>query len=249
MAQRTQDRRLDRIAATKLFRLSRCVGEPLALDCGTEQRGECRQDPLARLPIPPVVDLQEQLPDLASAGHQLERGFALPRIRARLELDAGLRRAEHLGDADRDRRQLVLDSSVLQKRRRDIGRERHLETLPLGYRRTTPRPSRELADHHRGDQIDGERHPTAGVAQGEGVHRRQEEEVEGQQACHRDRQRVGQSPRDGEGQDGEQIEHAQTEDRRKRPQRHHGPGGERHGEQTEQDAGRVDPAAAAVKAD
>ena len=130
--------------------------------------------------------------------------------------------AEHLGGAPLDLLELVPNGSPLEEVGRDVREERRLTPPLLRLDRSAAGAGRELADDDRRARVDGEREPVLAVRQRERVDRRQEEEVEGEHAADRNRQREREPPLDGHGQDGEDVEHAQAEDGHEAPEEEDG---------------------------
>ena len=76
-----------------------------------------------------------------------------------------------------------------------------------------PVPRRELPTTIAVDDVDGEREPVAAIGERERVDRRKEEEVEREHARDGDRYRERAAPEDRDEEDGEDVEHAEAEDR------------------------------------
>src|SRR6266508_3582798 len=93
-----------------------------------------------------------------------------------------------------------------------------LASALLGLRRPAPCARSQLADDDRDHEVDGERKPVLGVAEPEGVRRRQEEEVEREHARHRDEHGVVGSPADRDDEHPEHVERPEAEDRRDLPE-------------------------------
>ena len=136
----------------------------------------------------------------------------------RVELDRRPARAEHRPDARGNPAQLALDVLVLEQSDGHVREQRRLALALLGLRRAPARTRREAADDDRGDEVDPEHDPVLGVAERKRVPRRQEEPVEREHAGDRDGNRVRKTPDDRHREHGEQVEHAEAEYRRDRPQ-------------------------------
>ena len=95
----------------------------------------------------------------------------------------------------------------------DVGEEGRLALALLGIRSACAVARRETPDDDGRDHVHGERQPVAAVRKRERVQRREEEEVEREHARDGDRDRNNRSPEDRYEQDGEDVEHAEAEDR------------------------------------
>ena len=105
---------------------------------------------------------------------------------------------------------------------------------PVSLGGTTARSRRELAHADGSEEVDGERNPVLRIGETKCVRGRQEEEVEGQHAHERDGDRPAKTPQSGNGQHGEEVDHAEAEDRRDRAQGVDRPGHECDSHQAEE---------------
>ena len=124
MADRAQERRLQRVAAAQRLGLERLVGEPFPVEREPGDRGQRRHEAALTLEVSPRVR-QVKRPEHAVAGAKLERPrVVLPvqRLRSpiRLELDAGPGNPEGSSDRVADPAQLGLGVRSSQQCRREL---------------------------------------------------------------------------------------------------------------------------------
>ncbi len=174
---------LDRVAAPQSLGLERSERQPLAVERDGQQRGQCGEDALGDRGTRRLSRREEEPADVAVAHLQVGGGFPGLGSADGTELDPRGSDPEHRRSRGGDVLQPVLDVLRLEQDPRDVREERRLALPLLGLRRSPSRTSRELADDDGRDEIDAQREPVLRVAQRERVHRRQEEEVEGEHAC------------------------------------------------------------------
>ncbi len=194
------------------------VDRPVARLRSSRPRLQAREvEQVADDAVEPLGLAEDRLGELAAVLGR-ERELAVGESAGRRE-DRHQRRAQVMADRAQHRR---LHRVAAPQR---LGLERLLrEPLPLGGHLSQrlesrlglfgapPRAGCELADHDGRDEEDEQREPVARVLQGQRVERRQEEEVEGEHAPERRPDAVCESPRDGDRDDREQVEHGEAED-------------------------------------
>ena len=125
VADRAQDRGLDRIAAPKRFGVDRPAAESLAVDRDRQQRGERSREAARELGV--GLGLHEEPAHVPVPGSQVERRLAALGTANRVQLDPRSRDSECLGDPIRDASELALHVLAFEQRPGDLGQERCLE--------------------------------------------------------------------------------------------------------------------------